>query len=264
MTFRAIEVLKQVDVIAAEDTRHSQKLLKHYDITTRTLSLHDFNEKSRSLELIKRLKMGTHVALISDAGTPLICDPGYRIVEMAHHQGIKVIPVPGACAAIAGLVAAGLPTDQFVFLGFLPAKGAARKKRLEALRNEQRTMIFYESVHRIVNLIDLLWEVFGGDRIATVARELTKTFETIRQCNLTTLKEWFAEDSNQSKGEFVIVLQGVDKKITRSQEENKHILKILLTELPLKQAVSLATQITREKRKILYSWGLEIQKKTPE
>lgn len=260
MTYRAVAVLKEVDLIAAEDTRHSQKLLRYYDIITSTLSLHEFNEKARSAELIKRLQAGTDIALISDAGTPLISDPGYRLVEAAHRASIQVIPIPGACAAIAGLVASGLPTDQFVFAGFLPAKGAVRKKRLEEFINESRTLIFYESVHRIVNLIALLNDVFGGDRLATVARELTKTFETIHQSKLSDLKTWFEEDSNQSKGEFVVIVQGASKKIEKSQEENKRLLEILLAELPLKQAVSLAIQITGESRKPLYSLALEIQK----
>jgi len=188
ITFRAVEVLKHVDLIAVEDTRHSKKLLKHYDVATPTLSLHDYNESARCAELIKRLVAGIDIALISDAGTPLISDPGYRLVAAAHQHDIKVIPIPGACAAIAGLIASGLPTDRFVFVGFLPAKGAARKKRLEEFTNESRTIIFYESVHRIINLIDLLNEVFGGARVATVARELTKTFETIHQAKLSDLK----------------------------------------------------------------------------
>lgn len=261
ITLRAIEVLKYVDVIAVEDTRHSKKLLKYYGIATPTLSLHDYNESARCAKLIKRLAAGIDIALICDAGTPLISDPGYRLVATVHQHGIKVIPVPGACAAIAGLIASGLPTDRFVFVGFLPAKGAARKKQLEELANESRTIIFYESVYRIINLIDLLNEVFGGGRLATIARELTKTFETIHQAKLSDLKIWFEKDPNQSKGEFVIILESAYKKNREFAKESKGLLQILLNELPLKQAVSLATQISGVKRKTLYSLALEINKK---
>lgn len=263
ITLRAIDVLRGVDLIAAEDTRHSKKLLNHYDITTPTLSLHNYNEAARTAQLIKRLQQGADIALIADAGTPLISDPGYRLVAQAHQHGIKVIPIPGACAAIAGLVASGLPTDQFVFAGFLPTKDAARKKHLAALVSESRTIIFYESVHRITNFLNLLNEVFGGDRVAAVARELTKTFETIRQATLRDLKDWFAQDPQQSKGEFVIILQGASKKNRDPAAVDTRLLQILLNELPLKQAVSLAVQITGKKRKALYSLALEAQKKRP-
>lgn len=263
ITLRAIDVLRGVDLIAAEDTRHSKKLLNHYDITTPTLSLHNYNEAARTAQLITRLQQGADIALIADAGTPLISDPGYRLVAQAHRHGIKVIPIPGACAAIAGLVASGLPTDQFVFAGFLPIKDAARKKHLAAFVSESRTIIFYESVHRIINFLNLLNEVFGGDRVAAVARELTKTFETIRQATLRDLKDWFAQDPQQSKGEFVIILQGASKKNRDPAAVDTRLLQILLSELPLKQAVSLAVQITGKKRKALYSLALEAQKKRP-
>lgn len=260
MTFRAVNVLKQVELIAAEDTRHSKKLLDHYGIGTPMLSLHEHNEAAKVSKLITRLQKGQNIALISDAGTPLISDPGYRFVEIAHQEGIKVIPIPGPCAAIAGLIVSGLPTDRFVFEGFLPARGAVRKKRLLELLEEDRTIIFYESVHRIVNLIKLLEEVFGADRWATIARELTKTFETVRRDNLGSLKNWLDENLKQIKGEFVVILQGASKTTKVSTEEHQRLLKILLEDLPLKQAVMLATKITGAPRKQLYSSALRIKR----
>lgn len=268
ITYRAVETLKSVALIAAEDTRHSRRLLDHYQITTPMLSLHEHNEQARAQLLCERLQAGAHIALISDAGTPLISDPGYRLVDYVRQAGIRVVPIPGPCAAITALVASGLPTDEFVFVGFLPAKGAVRKKKLIELKNESRTIIFYESVHRIVDLIDELNEILTGDRRATVARELTKTYETIYQATLHEIKHWLKNSAaSVIKGEFVVIVQGVVKKEADDLlSEYQRVLEILLSstsekgEIPLKQAVNLACQITGGRRKTLYSLALKMRK----
>ena len=259
ITLRAIEILQTVDFIVAEDTRHSKKLMDYHGIKTSLLSLHEHNEEARAALLCKKLKQGLNIALISDAGTPLISDPGYRLIKRVREAGIRIIPVPGACAAIAALVSSGLPTDRFVFEGFIPSKGEARRKKIAELKNESRTMILYESVHRIVDLINLLNEQFGPHRRATIARELTKTFETIYTAPLSELKEWIVQDPNQQKGEFVIIVEGTIEKITEINEENQRLLTVLLEELPLKKVVALAAKITFLPRKKLYSLGLIIQ-----
>jgi len=264
ITIRAIETLKSVQLIAAEDTRHSRKLLDHYQISTPTLSLHAYNEQSRIQKLCERLQLGMNIALIADAGTPLISDPGFHLVRGMREAGIRVVPIPGPCAAIAALVVSGLPTDQFVFAGFLPAKGAARKKKCAELKNEPRTIIFYESVHRIINLIDLLNAEFGSTRVATLARELTKTYETIYQATLADIKQWLQSHPQQIKGEFVVVVQGdVDQKNKKNSfaaiQQSQSLLEILLKEMPLKQAVKLTCQITGARRSVLYSLALKLQ-----
>ncbi len=259
ITLRALEVLKAVDVIAAEDTRHSGRLLAHYGIDTAVFSLHDFNEQVRSEKIIARLLKGDSVALISDAGTPLISDPGYRLVSLAHENAIDVVPIPGACAAIAGLVASGMPTDRFVFEGFLPAKGEKRKQRLECLATESRTIILYESVHRITNLLDLLLETFGEDRPLSVARELTKKFETLYFGLVSSVRARLQQASSEQRGEFVVVVHGTLQKQDEDHAQLERTLKILLKELTLKQAVNLAVEITGVRRKILYQLALALK-----
>ena len=260
ITLRALEILQKVDLIVAEDTRHSKKLMDYHGVKTPLLSLHEHNEAARAVIICKKLKHGFNIALISDAGTPLISDPGYRLIMRVHKAGIRIIPVPGACAAIAALVSSGLPTDRFVFEGFIPSKGEVRRKKIAELKNESRTMIFYESAHRIIDLIDLLNEQFGRHRRATVARELTKAFETIYTAPLPELKKWIVQDPNQQKGEFVVIVEGTTEKITEVNEENQRLLTVLLEEeLPLKKVVALAKRITLLPRKKLYSSGLNIQ-----
>lgn len=262
MTHRAVEVLQSVDLIAAEDTRHSKKLLDHYHILTPTISYHDFSPDQRLQTLISYLQKGQDIALISDAGTPLISDPGYELVNELHQLGIKVIPIPGACALITALAASGLPTDRFIFEGFLPAKQQARLTHLKQLQEESRTIIFYESVHRIQSLLKALLDVFGKDRIAVIARELTKKFETIRYGNLKALNEWLIADKHQQKGEFVVLLHG-EKKLRNADDKIKEyqkVLEILLDELSLKQAVSLAVRLTGGKKSMLYSLALKLKK----
>ncbi|MBW5802873.1 16S rRNA (cytidine(1402)-2'-O)-methyltransferase [Coxiella endosymbiont of Ornithodoros amblus] len=264
ITLRAIETLRSVDLIAAEHTRHSKKLLEHYRIKTPLLSLHEHNEAVCATLLCEKLKQGLNVALISDAGTPLISDPGYRLVHAVCEAGIEVVPIPGACAAIAALVASGLSTDRFIFEGFIPSKGGVRRRKLEDLKNQRQTIIFYESVHRIVNLIDLLNEIFENERRATIGRELTKQFETIHTATLVELKNWINENPVQQKGEFVVIVAGQTEKLTEINEEHQRVLTLLLSELSLKQAVSLATKISGLPRKKLYALALTIRQHLPD
>ncbi len=259
---RAISTLQQVDLIAAEDTRHSGHLLKQHDINTHCIALHEHNERHSSQKLIQSIKQGKNIALISDAGTPLVSDPGYYLVKLAHEAGISVVPVPGPSAMITALCAAGLPTDRFCFEGFVPSKTTARKKFYETCQKEPRTLVFYETPHRIVASLTDLCAVLGEQRVVVLARELTKTFETIRNDTAGTLLEWVKADPNQQKGEIVLVIEGC--KTPRSEEiapETERILRLLLKELSLKQAVKLTVDITGEKKKTVYRVALNIEQR---
>lgn len=248
-------------MIAVEDTRHSGRLMQVLGITTPMLSYHEHNEAGRAELLLQKLGSNQDVALISDAGTPLISDPGYSLVKKVHEQGYKVVPVPGPCAVIAALCSAGLPTDRFVFEGFLPAKAAARRSRLQELQTEVRTLVFYEAPHRIEEcLLDMVM-VLGGARNATLARELTKTFETIIPSTLSQLLEIIKSDENQRKGEIVIVVEGGSHAQDHSGADAEKTLKILLEELPVKQAATLAARITGAKKNWLYDLALSWQNK---
>jgi len=257
---RAIRVLREVDYVAAEDTRHSQPLLMHFGIGTSLFPLHDYNEQQQVDKVITYLKQGKSVALISDAGTPLISDPGYRVVKQVREQGFKVVPVPGACALVAALSAAGLPSDKFIFDGFLPVKSSARQKRLQALVKEERTLIFYEAPHRILDSLDDFIAVFGAERHAVLARELTKTFETILSGSLSELKKILLTDHNQQKGEFVILVQGAET-VDYDETKSQQVLEILLGELPVKQAANLAAKITGDSKNKLYELALRLKNK---
>lgn len=254
---RAINTLQNVNQIAAEDTRHSHKLLKHFGIVTSVISLHEHNEAVSSKLLLDCLKKNQSIALISDAGTPLINDPGYRLVKLAHQHGIPVIPIPGPCALITALCASGLTCDRFIFEGFLPGKSIARQKKLLEFLHETRTIIFYEAPHRILELIDDMLAVFGPKRYVVLARELTKTFETIHGDNLEQLKIWVNLDRNQQKGEFVVLVEGAEY-LNPYEIDKQRILGILLDELPIKQATSIAAKITHEKKNKLYALALAI------
>lgn len=259
MSLRALEVLKTVNCVAAEDTRHSTSLLRHFAINTPIISLHEHNEREKVAYLLERLQKGESIALVSDAGTPLISDPGYFLVRETKEAGVKVVPVPGACAAIAALSASGLPTDKFVFEGFLPVKNKARNDRLTELCDESRTIIFYEAPHRILEVLQAMSEVFGPERKAVLARELTKTFETIESRSLGELCEWVASDTNQQRGEIVLMVAGGEEK-PQSNYSVQQVLEVLLTELPLKQAVDLAVKITGEKKNAVYELALKLKK----
>lgn len=258
MSARAIEVLQQADLIAAEDTRHSARLMSHFDIGTHMLAIHDHNERQRSEMMVEKLQQGQSIALVSDAGTPLISDPGYHLVTAVRQAGFRVIPVPGACAMVAALSVAGLPTDRFIFEGFLPAKSGGRQQRLQALSEDSRTQIFYESPHRIQTSLQDMLDVMG-DRQAVIARELTKTFETIKDGSLSELVEFVATDANQQKGEFVVLVAGApEQEKGEIDGEAARILGVLLKDLPKKQAAALASEITGIKKNALYKYALTL------
>ena len=256
---RARQILSDVAVVAAEDTRHSGTLLSHFGIHTKLISLHEHNEAERAAALLERLKAGENVALISDAGTPLISDPGFDLVRNARQAGITVSPIPGACALVAALSVSGLPTDRFVFEGFLPAKSAARRERLAALLAETRTLVFYESVHRLQESLQDMAEVFGAERLGVVARELTKLHEGVREAPLAALADWAGKDPMAAKGEVVILLAGAQALEGEATDaEAERVLKALLAELPVKQAAALAAEITGLKKNQLYERALTL------
>jgi 16S rRNA (cytidine1402-2'-O)-methyltransferase len=260
---RAIATLKGVSRIAAEDTRHSARLLSHYGIDTPMVALHEHNEREITPQLLDRLAAGDDLALICDAGTPLISDPGFCLVRAARAAGFRLVPVPGPAACIAALSVAGLPADRFVFEGFLPARATARRRRLGELRRESRTLVFHESSHRIVECLGDMADVLGGDRPAVVARELTKVFETIESGGLDALLDWLRADPDQQKGEFVVLVQGSPAVGESALDEATHrVLAVLVAELPLKQAASLAAKITGLSRNELYARALELKKET--
>jgi 16S rRNA (cytidine1402-2'-O)-methyltransferase len=258
MVPRALEILQSVNVIVAEDTRHSKKLLQHFGITTALLSFHDHSSTKEAENILKRLVAGDSVAMISDAGTPLISDPGYQLVTLAHQRQVPVIPVPGPCAATVALSASGLPTDRFWFEGFLPAKSTARKQRLIELLPLQATLVFYEAPHRVVELFADMAEVFGAERHCCMARELTKQFETIRKGSIDEIKKFIESDTNQQRGEFVILVATQDKQANRElDDESERVLDVLLEELSVKQAAALAAKITGKPKRVLYDKALE-------
>lgn len=261
ISYRAIDVLKQVDVVAAEDTRHSKPLLHHYGIDTAMLAYHEHNEEKLTPRLVERLLAGESIALISDAGTPLLSDPGYRLVKMAHEAKIKVSPIPGACAAIAALSACGLATDRFLFAGFPPHKQGARQRFYEDFKYQASTLIFYESSHRILASVNDMLGVLGGERRIVMAREITKTFETIHSTDLSALPDWLAADKNQQKGEFVLIVEGVRVEPDTQAIQIEQILAVLLSELPVKQASQLAAKITGIKKNQVYKQALEMSGK---
>jgi len=259
MTYRAVDVLRQVGSILVEDSRHSAKLLQHYNINAPVTVIHDHNERENSVKLVEKLKQGVDLALISDAGTPLISDPGHWLVKIAIEQSINVVPIPGASAAIAALSVAGLPNDRFCFEGFLPAKKQARITRLKLLDHESRTMIFYEAPHRILEALVDMVEVFGGDRHAVIARELTKTFETVLRGALTQLLATVEQDENQQKGEFVVLIHGAEETCSFDEQYQDRLLQLLMPEMPLKRAAALAAQIIGGRKNQLYERALKLK-----
>jgi len=261
MSQRAIEVLQQVDVIAAEDTRHSGFLLQHFAIKTPSISLHDHNEQQRSETLLEKLQQGESIALISDAGTPLISDPGYKLVSLVREHNIRVVPVPGSCAVITALSASGLASDRFSFEGFLPSKQGARQQALQMLVDESRTMIFYDAPRRLKGTLSDMVEVFGDDRPACLARELTKLHETITTQSLRELLEWVSEDSNQLKGECVLLVEGVKQQKDASETEINRVLGLLLKELPVKKAAAITSSLLEVSKNTAYDMALKLQQK---
>ncbi|MDU8486919.1 16S rRNA (cytidine(1402)-2'-O)-methyltransferase [Pseudomonas syringae pv. actinidiae] len=262
MSVRALKVLREVALIAAEDTRHSARLMQHFGISTPLAACHEHNERDEGSRFITRLLAGDDIALISDAGTPLISDPGYHLVRQARAAGVPVVPVPGACALIVALSAAGLPSDRFIFEGFLPAKAVGRRAKLELVKEEPRTLIYYEAPHRILECLQDMELVFGADRHALLAREITKTFETLKGLPLGELRAFVEADSNQQRGECVVLVAGW----TQPEDEDvigaeaRRILDLLLEEMPLKRAAALAAEITGVRKNLLYQVALEKQK----
>lgn len=256
---RAIDVLNAVDLIAAEDTRHSQKLLQAMQISTPVVSHHDFSSSAAIDRVLAKLSAGRSIALISDAGTPLISDPGYRLVSMARQQNLAVVPIPGASALISALCVSGLATDSFAFEGFLPSKPAARQKKLKALASEQRTLVFYESTHRIVASLADMAVAFGEQRQIFIARELTKRFESHFLGGAQACVDWITADIQQQKGEFVIVVSGSEQldEEQRRHEQALDIVRLLRAEVSMKKAVTLATKISGARKNQVYEAALK-------
>lgn len=263
ITLRGIETLKTVDAIAAEDTRHTSGLLSHFGISKKLIAVHEHNEHQSAEKLLNLLNAGENIALVTDAGTPGISDPGAIVVDLVRKAGVKVVPIPGASAVIAALSASGIAQNGFLFHGFLPASGAARRKVLEALKTQTVTLVFYEAPHRIVESVEDIAKVLGEDRQITFARELTKTFETIYTCPVGLACAWLQADANQQRGEFVLLVEAAAiNDAEEIPEETVRVLKLLLAELPLKQAVKLATEITHEKKNVLYEFALQLKQQS--
>ena len=263
MTIRGLETLKTVDAIAAEDTRHTSGLLSHFGISKKLIAVHEHNEHQSAEKLLTQLQAGESIALVTDAGTPGISDPGAVVVDLVRKAGVKVVPIPGASAVIAALSASGITQNGFHFHGFLPASGAARRKVLESLKSQTVTLVFYEAPHRIVECVEDLANVLGDERRLTFARELTKTFETFHTCVAGDASAWLQADTNQQRGEFVLLVEtAAVKEAEEIPEETVRVLKLLLADLPLKQAVKLATEITHEKKNVLYEFALKLKENT--
>ena len=256
---RALQTLREVDGVLAEDTRHSRRLLAVHGIETRLSPLHDHNERRVTTQVLRRLAKGEHLALICDAGTPSISDPGLHVVRRVHQAGGRVRAIPGPCALVCALSVSGLPTDRFVFEGFLPARRAARRRRLESLRSEPRTLLFYEAPHRVEDTLDDLRDLFGGDRNAVLAKELTKVHETVQSGCLEELRDWLRMRSEHVRGEFVIVVAGAAEESASSAADDARALLVeLLEALPVSRAVEIAGRVTRCERNLLYRLALEI------
>jgi len=262
ITLRALDVLKSVDAIAAEDTRHTSGLLNHFGITKKLIAVHEHNEQQSAHILLERIRAGESIALVTDAGTPGISDPGAIVVDVLREAGVNVVPIPGASAVIAALSASGITDNGFSFIGFLPASGSQRRKTLTALNALQHTLVFYEAPHRIVDSVADMATILGEERRITIARELTKTFETFHRCLLNDAKAWLESDANQQRGEFVLLVEAapIKEEAAIGEEAERH-LTALLAELPLKQAVKLAVEITGLKKNDLYERALQLKEK---
>lgn len=258
MSPRAVRTLAEVDLIAAEDTRHSARLLRHFGIDTAVTAYHEHNEREKAQELVKQASAGKNLALISDAGTPLVNDPGYHLVRAARDAGVTLVPIPGACAAITALSVSGLPAGEFLFAGFPPAKSGTRLNYYSAKSRLGATLIFYESPHRIVESLADMRQAFGGERNAVVARELTKKFETIRSGTLAELVDWIGSDFNQQKGEFVVLVQGLFKEEDAEiGEDAERLLLRLAEELPPKKAAAIVADVSGLRKNRLYGFLME-------
>ena len=258
ITLRALRILREVDTIAAEDTRHTGQLLRHFEIDKPLLSLHEHNERDRVEQIVGLLVQGKNLALVSDAGTPLISDPGFPLVRELRQRQLPVVPVPGPSSVLAAFAVAGLPTDRFVFEGFLPAKTVARQQRLQSLAQEERTLIFFEASHRVITMLADLAAVMGSDRPAVIARELTKRFEEIHSALLGELAQWLTADAHRCKGEFVIIVQGAPTATEADTPQTRQLLTALLAELPASRAVVVVAKLTGLPKRALYDLAIRL------
>lgn len=258
---RARELLASVDIVAAEDTRHTAGLLNHLGIQANTMSLHEHNEAARSQQLVERLQQGDSIALVSDAGTPLISDPGFRLVNEVAAAGFAIVPIPGASAVITALSVAGLPTDRFTFIGFLPSKNAAREKAMSELKRNEETLVFYEAGRRMKEFIDSALQAFGGARAMVIARELTKLHEQIYRGTISECAQWIIDDDNHQRGEFVVMIAGAEPCDSSDAIDAEELLRILLNELSVKQSAALAAKILGKPKNELYQMALELKNK---
>lgn len=260
ISLRALDILRTVDMIAAEDTRHTSGLLTHFAIQKKLLAVHEHNEQASAAKLIEHLAQGTHIALVTDAGTPAVSDPGAIVVQAVAQAGYSVVPIPGASAVITALSASGIVQNGFSFIGFLPASGAQRRKVLQTWVAHTLTLVFYEAPHRIIECITDMQTVLGAERGVVIARELTKTFETFYRGDLTGALDWLNADANQQRGEFVVLVEPPPMaQHAEISAETEKILKTLLAELPVKQASKLAAEITGEKKNRLYDLALKLK-----
>jgi 16S rRNA (cytidine1402-2'-O)-methyltransferase len=259
VTLRALNTLAIVDAVACEDTRNTAHLLTRYGLSKELIAAHEHNEREVAEKLILRLQSGQRIALVSDAGTPAVSDPGARIVDAVRAAGLRVMPLPGASACISALAASGLINDRFHFLGFLPSKSKQRDTELSKLANMGATMVFYEAPHRIVETVNAMATAFGPTRQIVLARELTKLFEEIHRCPLSEAAAWLAADGNRQKGEYVVLVEGASTIVDEDEAEAERVLAILLAECPVKQAATLAAQITGQKKNALYERALRMK-----
>lgn len=265
MVPRALEILQSADLVCAEDTRHSGRLLQHFGIRTPLAAYHEHSSATEQERILSTLRQGGTVALISDAGTPLISDPGFDLIRSARRENIAVLPVPGPCAAITALSVAGMATDRFIFEGFLPAKSAARRSRLESMVAERASLVFYESPHRILESLRDMAAVLGGEREAFFAREMTKAYETYLFDTLDGLCGRVASDTDQRRGEIVVVVSGAGRAVEDAvHQEGERVLRVLLAELPIKQAAALSARITGDSKNRLYQLALQLDRSSPE
>ncbi|HEX7646927.1 MAG TPA: 16S rRNA (cytidine(1402)-2'-O)-methyltransferase [Noviherbaspirillum sp.] len=261
---RALHVLAIADAVACEDTRNTSHLLSRYGLSKELIAAHEHNEREAAQKLIERLQAGQRIALVSDAGTPAVSDPGARIVDAVHEAGLRVMPLPGASAAVAALSVSGLVNDRFEFVGFLPSKPKQREAELEALRLHRATLVFYEAPHRIVETVEAIAAAFEPSRRIMFARELTKLFEQVHRCRLSEASAWLQADPNRQRGEFVLVVEGAPQASDAQEADAERVLRILLAECPVKQAASLAAQITGQKKNALYERALQIKNENPD
>jgi 16S rRNA (cytidine1402-2'-O)-methyltransferase len=264
ISLRALHVLAMVDAVACEDTRNTSQLLSRYGLSKKLIAAHQHNERQVADELIARLQAGERIALVSDAGTPAVSDPGARIVDAVRHAGLRVVPLPGASAAVTALSASGFLSDSFYFVGFLPSKGKQREMVLSGLSKVPATLVLYEAPHRIVETVDAISAVLEPERRIVFARELTKLFEETHRCPLSEAAAWIAADKNRQKGEFVLLIDSAPQASEQDNGEADRVLNILLAECPVKQAASLAAQITGLKKNALYDRALQLKEQSGE